>query len=342
LFITRKKAFLFVSVISLLIMCMTYQAASGIYLVILIVLCFQNWNKREKSYKEILSFFGIAVFAFCFATLVYRFFIMRPHIDSYTSTTMLPPSQIITGMLSNIKNYALIINHDFGLIWKTGIALVLFFFIIQSTSQSAQKKLFSFFVSVSVIVISFIVSYGAYFLLTTPLYAPRALFGFGIFLAVLCVYVVSDYKKIAIVAVLALNWCLFVFAFSYGNALADQARYAEFRISILLHDLSSLYPNQNQNDMTFQLNNSIDYAPAIKNIAKHYPVIERLVPKRLGATGNDWDYGGYFPIHFNYTQIRMETDASINYNSLNLPVVLDSYYHTIQSDGNHILITLKH
>jgi len=347
LFITRKKAFLFVSVISLLIMCMTYQAASGIYLVILILLCFRNWNKREKSYKELLSFLGIAVFAFCFAMLLFRFFLMKPHFDDKASSAMFPLPHIINGMLSNIKNYALVINHDLGMIWKIGIVLVLFFFIIQSTSQSAQKKLLSFFVSIPIIVISFIASYGIYFLLTAPFYGPRALFGFGVFLAVLCIYVVSDYKKIAIVAVLALNWCLFVFAFSYGNALADQARYAEFRITILLYDLSALYPNADNENISIQLKNTIDYAPSIKNIAKHYPIIEQLVPERLGELKDAWKGWWniyYFEVYFNngFTLNGLEGYYRTDYNSLNLPVVLDSYYHTIQSDGNHILITLKH
>jgi len=328
---------------------MTYQAASGVYLVILILLCFRNWNNREKSYKELLSFLGIAVFAFCFAMLLFRFFLMKPHVDGKISATMFPLPHIITGMLGNIKNYALVINHDFGMIWKTGIALVLFFFITKSTSQSAQKKLLSFFVSIPVIVISFIVSYGVYFLLTVPLFYPRALLGFGVFLAVLCIYVVSDYKKIAIVTVLALNWCLFVFAFSYGNALADQSRYAEFRISILLHDLSELYPNRNQDDMTFQFNNTIDYAPSIKNIAKHYPIIERLVPKRLSVNVDNWWDLYYFSEYFNYSKYNnvvgtffAKTGDNIDFSALNLPVVLDSYYHTIQSDGNRILIILKH
>jgi hypothetical protein len=33
-------------------------------------------------------------------------------------------------------------------------------------------------------------------------------------------------------AVIALNWCFAVFAFTYGNALADQKRYIDFRTEI--------------------------------------------------------------------------------------------------------------
>jgi len=337
LFVNHKKAFLFCSIISLLIMCMTYQAATGIYPMLVVILAFRYWNNREKTGKEILSFLGTAAFAFCFALLFFRFFLMIPLIGTYTSTAVWSISQMFSGIFSNMMKYASLINHDFGIIWKIGIALVLLFFIIKSVYQSKQRKLLSFIVTIAVIGIAFILSYGLYSLLINPLYAPRALFGFGILLAILCIIVVSDYKKIASTVVVALSWCFFVFAFSYGNALADQARYAEFRISILLHDLSVLYP-ESREGMTYQLKNVIEYAHTIQNIAKHYPIIERLVPKRLGYTGNVWEFR-YFQDHFNN---NIPYGYSADFSTLNLPVVLDSYYHTIQSDGKCVLILLKH
>ena len=345
LFIARKKAFFVCSIVSMLVMCMTYQAASGIYPLIVAILCFQDWNSRKKSNKEILSFLGTAVVAFGFAMLFFRFFLMKPA-DYYATTATHPLSQLLPGTLNNIKTYAAIINNDLGFIWKIGIALVLFFFVTKSISASAQKKPVSFFASILVIGISFILSYGLYALLAAPSYLTRALIGFGGFLAILCIYTVSDYKKIAAVVVLALNWCLFVFAFSYGNALADQVRYAEFRTGILLHDLSGLYPNRKREDMTFQLKNSIGFSPVVKNIAKHYPVIERLVPKRVSD-----DYcleNLYYLEYFNFsdygnanTEAHVGSENYIDFSTYNLPVVLDSYYHTIQSDGNRVLIILK-
>ena len=344
LFIARKKAFFFCSVAALLVMCMTYQAASGIYMLIVVILCFQDWNKGRKTNKEILSFLGTAALAFCFAMLIFKFFLMKSFDEEesgYVSTAIHPMSDIISGTLRNIKDYIISINSDLGVIWKTGIVLVLFFFITQSVYQSTQKKLLSFFVSILIVGLSCIVSYGAYFLLIKPLFAPRALLGFGVFLAVLCIYVVSDYKKPAIVTVLALNWCFFVFAFSYGNALADQKRYAEFRETMLFHDLNTLHLNQSTEDTPIQFAGLIDYAPSVKNIAKHNPVIEKLVPKGLGGI----DYDPMWMLHFNfvkYEMINMPQITSIDFNTLDLPVVLDSYYHTIQSDGNYILVTLKH
>jgi len=344
LFIDRKRAFVFASVGSLLIMCMTYQALSGVYLLIAIMLGFQDWNSRKKSNKEILSFLGTAAFAYGFALLLFKFFIMRST-GTYVSTEMLPLPQLIPGLLSNIKNFAITVNADLGVVWKAGIALVLLFFIVQSIRQSAQTKFFSFLLSILVLILAFIASYGIYSLLTTPLYHPRALSGFGIFLAIVCIYAVSrnGIKSTGIV-VLALNWCFFVFAFSYGNALADQARYAEFRITLFLNDISHLYPNSNSEELSIQLENSIDFTPSVKNIAKQYPVIERLVQKRFGKDdGNIWD-GYYYRRCFGFTcksNISWK-EGYIDFRTLNLSVVADTYYHTIQSDGKHILVTLKH
>ena len=346
LFIARKKAFVFCSVVSLLIMCTTYQVASGIYLLIAFILSFQDWNSRKKSNKEILSFLGTAILTFCFAMVFFRFALMRntdEQIFDYASAAMYPLAKMIPGVLVNIKNYLATINNDLGMIWKVGIGLVLCFFILKSIDLTAHKKIYSFFVSILFVIVAFILSFGVYSLLEKPLYTPRALFGFGVFLSILCIYIVSDYKKIAVITVLAINWSFFTFAFSYGNALADQTRYAQFRIGILLQDLNSLNLQSDEN-RTMLFKNSIDYAPSVKNIAKHNPIIEKLVPSRLGDFILDGmyclDYYNNNQYHINYQMVGNKN--FIDFNSMTLPVVFDSYYHTIQCDGKYILVTLKH
>jgi len=339
LFIARRKAFIFCSVVFLLVMCMTYQATSGAYLLIAITLCFQNWNCREKKSKEILYFFGITIFSFCIAMLLFKFFLMRDiDVEPY------PLIQLLLGMLNNVKNYALIINNDFGIIWKTGIFLVALFFITKSVYTSKQKKIYSLLISILILALTFILSLGTYLILSNLGFYARNLLGFGIFLAIISIYVISNYKKFASVVVIALSWCFLVFSLSYGNALADQERYANFRISILLHDLSNLYPEAGRDKMTIQIKNSIDYTPVVKNIAKHNRAIERLVPKRLDEN-QCWDYL-YFLEHFNfykYNTAHIPANRKFeNFNTMNLSVVLDSYYHTIKSDGYRILVVLKH
>ena len=337
LFITRKKAFMFVSIVSLLVMCMTYQAASGIYVMIVLFLCFKDWSNRKKANKEILSFAGMAAVAFCSSLLLFRFFIMKSveYDTDHALTKMYSLNKIIPGILNNIKDYAITINSDLSIIWKICILLIVFFFIIRSMYKSEHKKILSFFISIIFICLSFVLSFGAYIFLETLDFSPRMLMGFGVFLAIICIYV-TEYNKSATLAVLALNWCFFVFAFSYGNALADQVRYTEFRIGLLLHDLSTLDTNLDKDDISIQMKSSIDYTPTVMNISKHAPVIERLVPKGLGDV-----YWGpnYCLEHYNFAPYKYTFDRI---DILDLTVVLDSYYHTIKSDGENILVIIKH
>lgn len=264
----------------------------------------------------------------------------QPNLTHYATTEMFALPDMLSGIVRNIASYIMSIRQNFGITWKIGIVFVCIFFIIKSIHVSSRKKTLAFFVSILVICISFILAYGVYTFLILHVWIPRFFIGFGIFLAIMCIYVVSDYKKIAIVAVLALNWCLLVFSFSFGNALADQARYSEFRVGILLYDLNTLFFNQATESFSIQLENSIEYAPSIKNIAKHYPIIEELVPKRLGE-GFFMD-SQYYLAHFNYNQCKSVNGTPIDFRPLNLPVVLDSHYHTIKSDGSRILVILKH
>ena len=346
LFLSRKKAFAFCSVISLLIMCMTYQAASGIYILIALILSFNDWNRKRKTNKEVFLFLARAILSFCTAMFVFKLFLMKPF-SAYASNSMLPLPQMISGILTNIKTYVYIINDDFGFIWKTLVGTIICFFIAKSVKISAQKKMISFLVIIFLLFSLFILSFGIYLILEHPLFAPRALYGFGLLLAIVSIYVASEFNKTAKIFAFALSWSFWVFAFSYGNALADQMRYANFRITILLHDLSALFPDKDENKLSLQLDNSIGFTPAVKNIAKHNPVIYKLVPPML-LENDSWS-NVYFLDYYNFSssidvnfKVNREDERQYNdFNTLDLPVILKTYYHTIKSDGKRVLVELN-
>jgi len=349
LFLARKKAFIFCSIVSLLVMCMTYQAASGIYLLITLVLCFNDWNGKRKNNHEILLFLGKAVLSFCVAMLIFKLFLMRPF-NTYVSNTMFPLSQMFSGILANFIKYVRAINSDFGFIWKAVIGIIFCFFVVKSVHMSARNKMISFIASIALLCLLFFFSYGIYFVLENSLFAPRAMYGFGVFLGIIGIGISFNFNKSAKISALALSWCFLVFAFSYGNALADQKRYANFRASILLQDLSALYPDkdENGNKILIQLKNTIGYTPVVKNIAKHNPVIYKLVPQMMMEEEPWSNY--YYLEYFNYApfstaNIGMNRARSgepyIDFNTLNLPIVKKTYYHTIKSDGKRVLVELN-
>ncbi|GHV20343.1 hypothetical protein FACS189494_03910 [Spirochaetia bacterium] len=340
LFVKAKKTFFVSSILCLLIMCMSYQAASGVYILLTIILCFQDWNYKRNTGKEIISFAGVAAAAFCVSMLFFNFFLTR-RLDTYASTDTLALTQLLPGIARNVMRYVKWIVADFSLTWKRLILLCCIGFIIQTAIASKQNKLLAFIASLFAVFSLFILSYGVYITLKRPLFEPRGLQGFGIFLAILNVCLASQRKIILNVPVFALNWAFFVFSFTYGNALADQKRYTAFRMTIVSRDIADLVsPNTTQDELSIQIVDTAGFSPSIKkNIAHRYPIINRLVPQYLDG---GWYAYHYFQNHdLTIIQDSYLPDNYIDLTTLDLPVVVDSYYHTIKTDGEHILVILK-
>lgn len=349
LFLKSFRAFIFVSALSLLIMCMTYQAASGIYIMITVMILFKNWNGGEtgrglnssvkNSSVKLLQFAGTAALVFCAALVFFRLIFMAAKDgDGYAATAMLSLSDIFPGVFNNVLGYFKFILSDFGLIWKFFIALLLFLFITQAVRRSVRNKILSIAASAAVLAAMMFFSYGVYIILQRPLFSPRALYGFGVFIAIAGVYVVSKKTIPGFICVLALNYCFFVFSFAYGNALADQKRYSDFRLEMAAHDLALLFPERERTEMPVFFENGVDYSPVVELAARHYPVIKRLVPAGNDYHSGDylteylkWGTGGFFPL----------TEEVKRIPALDMPVVLDSYYHVIKSDGENILVRFK-
>ncbi|MDR3284361.1 MAG: glucosyltransferase domain-containing protein [Treponema sp.] len=352
LFIESRIIFIASSILGLLVMCMTYQASSGIYILLTIILCFQNWNRKEKSMKDILKFAGIAMVTFIFTMIFFRVVFMQLYSGYGVSTAMFSHKYILFGILVNIKQYTVQTIHNFNMVWKIGIVLVCIFFVYHAVKTSKQAKFIACIVSIFVIFALYIMSFGVYLVLETPLFAPRAMYGFGVFIAILCICVTTRAAKISSLSVLALNWCFVVFACIYGNALVDQKRYTDFRAELLLHDLSNLFPDRKKTDMKLQLENDIGYAPIVQKIIKQYPITKELVPIDIDGS-IEWTYY-YLLEYFNWGTEKMANGkpntqtvelmaefAKHDFSTMDLPILLDSYYHTIKSDGERILIVLK-
>jgi hypothetical protein len=332
-FLEDRLVFVVCSVIALLTMCMTYQASSGIYILVVILLCFKDWNYKLKTKKEILCFLGISVAAYCGSMIVFRIFLMRS-VDDYVSTSMYSLQNIFSGFWHNFLIYVKLINADFGIFWKFYLVLIFIAFIAKTATQTKRNKIIAVFCSIAVLVIMCVMSFGVYLILTNPLYEPRGMYGFGIFIALLGIFIADSSSRLFAFPVVALSWCFLVFSFAYGNALADQKRYTDFRTEMLLHDLSVLFTDKTKESIPIRIHNTAGYAPSIENISMRNPVIKRLVPRNLGT---DWAWGNIYLMA--YYHFGLKHDASIE--DTGLETIFDSYYHTIKSDGNRILVILK-
>ena len=330
-FMENRRIFSIISVIGIWVMCMTYQASSGIYIIIVIFLCFLQWNTRQKTNKEILAFMFVSAISYCVATLIFALFIMRPF-DDYVASSL----HSLLGAFRNFTTYIYQIRSDFNIVWKTLLFLVIVAFVIKSVITTKRRKLFAFFVSFIVVITMAVLSYGIYLVMSASLYAPRAMYGFGVFIAILGIYTACPPKKAFVAPALALCWCFFVFAFVYGNALSAQKKYVTFRSEMLLHDLSTLFPQHHSAlPMQLQLEGSTGYAPVVHNIAVSNPVIFRLVP--IDLHGKWFSGAAWLARHYNFRDlVQSESSSGDSFNQ-----IFDSYYHTIKSDGEQVMVILK-
>jgi hypothetical protein len=334
LFIRNYIVFSVSSIISLLIMCMTYQASSGVYIIIVIMLCFKAWNEQEKTGREIIRFAVISASSYCVSMIFFRLFLMNT-VGVYASATrMYPIHRLFSGIINNFIYYMRLVNADFSFIWKFLLFILCLTFIIASVLLTKRNRIAALIISLIAISAMCLMSFGFYPALVKPLFAPRAMYGFGVFIACITVYLSHIPKKIALLPAVSLCWCFFVFSFTYGNALSEQKRYNNFRTEILLHDLSMLFPDKTEEPLLIKLKNSAWFAPSIQNMSIRNPVIRRLVPLTLGAA---WDWSNIFLIR--YYNFNLQQDESIEEDGLN--ELFDSYYHTIKSDGRKVLVILK-
>jgi hypothetical protein len=355
LFRENRRAFIASSVFSIWVMCMSYQASSGVYIMLTLALAFRDWSGGQKSGKEAGVFIATAAASYCAALVMFRIFLMYPS-GGYIGSAMFSLPELLPGVLGNFKRYALLINDDFALLWKAVAALICVLFILTATKETARNKGIAALISAAALFAAFFLSFGAYLALEKPLYSPRGIYGFGIFIAIAAVSITGVKHKINTAAALAMSWCFFVFAFTYGNALYAQKQYSDFRHEILVNDLSRIFPKGASPDMLIQLEGDAGFAPPVRRIASHYPVITRLVPV-LPKGPKDW-FGTYNLLkYFNWGTFEMRNFRNIGHNDVNtgeavefvegdfmtfdLPVVLDTSYHTIKTDGRRILVVLK-
>lgn len=307
IFIHHIRAYIPVAILSSLGMCMTYQASSGIEVILVIFFGFLMLNQTNAGVKKAVIFVSVSLLNYLIALGIFKFFIMHPYAHEQAGTSMFSLANMPSGVLNNMQMYLGYLWNDFD--W-TGIKICFFalmlFFLISVTYQSKIDKLLAFVLGAIVLAIGIMLSYGVYLVLVEPLQRPRAFIGIGVWSAALAIYVVSAWRGWAYkqedqqrtnssnivtrsftarlffvtsaVVVGFFSWSLVVFANAYGNALSQQDKYQNFRFTILLDDLVSVMPKQKSyKDYTFRIKGWVTSSPVLENSSKHNPLMKRLV-----------------------------------------------------------------
>ncbi len=329
--------FLLMTFLGTIIMCTSYQAASGIIPLITIFLAFKAWNKKEG--KDALKIVVSTSIGYLLGLIIFKLFIMIPT-DTYASNSLLPIKELVPGFLKNLKIYYKLVISDFKELRLILIVFISICFVIVQSKQSKQNKVFAATISIILLTIAGFSAFGLYPALSKPIFPPRAMYGFGVLIALIGVNATND-KKLCIPKFisLCLCWCLFTFPFTYGNALSEQKRYIDFRVQSVIVDLNKLEIMKTNTLKTVRIKGNIGHAPSIENMPAEYKnILTRLVCQSFSG---DWYWDTkYFLDYFKLPNISINNDSSLTPN--NLTLAEDTVYHKIETNKkDYILITLK-
>ncbi len=334
---SNKVVYCITTFLGTLVMCTTYQAASGIFPMFVLLVSFMMWTSKNDKQK-ILIFILLSAISYIIAIVVFKTFIMRPigsHV--YVSNEIASLAEII----AHYKRYLKLVKSDFRKIWIITVLALSAWFIFINTYKSKQNKFISLVVAAAVTVIMSLLSFGLYPILTKPLYSPRAMYGVGAYIAFISVgsIYIGHSRYVTRILTCVMAWLFITFSAAYGNALAVQGEYEDFRRAEIIYALVQLEQFNTDNDKNIQIVGNVGHAPAIRNAIRRCDMLRRLVPVTLMES---WSWGRTKFMNY-YNLKNLKYDGDIYEGSFDDFVLLhESSYHKIYIKGdNNFIIELK-
>ena len=330
-----------ITIVCMLIMWTTYQASSGIFPVLCVYMGLKDYLSDRKL-MPVVKKLVIAVIAFIIPALVFKFCLPEP-VKSYRTNEMLALSNLIPGMIQNFIAHIEMMVKSLNIWQKILVAMAgigMLALIIKQYKLKTVAMLIAF-------VIALPLAMGAYLLLEKPPLTPRSLVGMGMAFVPLMIFATKDLDKIwqyvCVSPSLILLYSFIMFVFALGNGLADQERWANYRVEELVSDLAELYPDKNEvATRKIQIYGDIGYSRVMQHVADKYPATERLVT--FQQTGLSWAAWGLTKIRSYYNRYQeFEEEYSFDtYCGKDVDkIVSDTYYYTIRDNGGHVCVNLK-
>ena len=319
-----------------LMMCATYQASSGIFIIVVFFYALSKWLKGT-SFKECFYFVLKSLLFYLSSLLIFKIFFMQTS-DTYVTNILFSIKEIPMGFIKNLSHYYTLFIKDFKIEWLILIIGILLSFISTAVLKSKKSKIKTLGLTFLVLFLSILLCFGIYPAFTEPLYSPRAMYGIGVLLTMLMIFCCDTPKNfLGKIFSLSLVYCFFAFSFTYGNALNAQKEYTDMRIELVLSDLNELELAKTSTIKKVQIIGNIGYSPVILNMPEDFAMLERLVPLTFGGE-NVWYQASFFYYSNLKNMIPIPSNEKI---PPNLPLLKDTMFHEIRGNEEYICISLK-
>lgn len=334
---SKRIRYFLMTVVGTICMCMSYQASSGIYPMLVVALCAKRWMEGEKL-GDVACFAAVSAAGYLVGLLVFFKLIMHEMVF-YASTTLPAPDRLIPQLAGNYLYFFKRVFRDFKKSWLVLTGCLMVGFVYTSVRHTRRSRLLSAILAVTAIAGMAMLSFGAYAFLADPIFEPRSMYGIGVFIAILGVWIASYPKAIpGKLACFALSWLFFVFSFTVGNAYYVQSQYTDYRIAAVIQEMLTSGTLDTDNPRQAVITGTIGYAPAVENMSSDCDILRRLVPVTFQEK---WFWGGFGFEHYyglrNITVVEMEREEL---EALDLSLVADNMLHTIRANQECIWIEL--
>lgn len=211
-------------------------------------------------------------------------------------------------------------------------------FCVRTVLDSRRRTLPAIAMTAVALILMGMMCFGLYPALASTVFAPRAMYGFGVLLTVFGMTAAEGKTRVPLkIPAVVLSWVFFVFSFTYGNALSVQKDYTDFRTQLVISDLQEVEAFRSDAPVTVQLSGSIGKAPVLWNMPQNYQMLNRLIPDTFGGGDDLTQYGFY--CYYDLQNVVWNPDVDLR--KMDLPVLEDNMYHTIRGEGSYVLVELK-
>lgn len=282
----NKNLFYFMSIISIFLMCNTYQLSSGIFIVVFLGLLLLDFTQNGKFW-QLLKISILTAVSYALGIIIFEIEtkIFNPAMTDRGATVELAKlDNIFSAIVNNVIVYFdTVISETSTIVYWLSVILIFLFFIVMIIRSQANKVATTIFMTVY-LVLTFVLSYGVLLIFANPLatYSLRYEYGLPSALTVLIILLSSnmkkDFKITNILTKIALSLFLYYslsFPFIYASNLSYQKDSFENQSIILTTDLKDVV---NDNRKTVYMNTLFKESQVLSNSEKNYPILPKLIP----------------------------------------------------------------
>lgn len=333
----NTAAYVLVSGLGILAVCTSYQAAAGIFPMLVVALALRMWNRGE-SIREVGLFCLKSAAGYALGLIFFKLVIMIPADTNYVGNALPSAGELIPHFMRNLRSYYSLILSDFKPFWRIAAVLAAAAFCVRTVLDSRRRTLPAIAMTAVALILMGMMCFGLYPALASTVFAPRAMYGFGVLLTVFGMTAAEGKTRVPLkIPAVVLSWVFFVFSFTYGNALSVQKDYTDFRTQLVISDLQEVEAFRSDAPVTVQLSGSIGKAPVLWNMPQNYQMLNRLIPDTFGGGDDLTQYGFY--CYYDLQNVVWNPDVDLR--KMDLPVLEDNMYHTIRGEGSYVLVELK-